>query len=164
MVRKLSLVILIITVLSLALSLTSCDSISAILPASDSNPAAEAANNIINWITEQFKNLFSFDWTKSIWEWIDTTLGVTDKVDQTRAAIDLIKTGNFSNIITGIGTIFSCGILLLVLGLLVISAIVIAVFIELFGKILLTILGIVLGVAVLGLAIMGFVFVILPKL
>jgi hypothetical protein len=164
MVRKLSLVILIITVLSLALSLTSCDSISAILPPPDSNPAAETAHNIINWITEQFENLFSFDWTKSIWEWIDTTLGVTDKVDQTRAAIDLIKTGNFSNIITGIGTIFSCGILLLVLGLLVISAIVIAVLIELFGKILLTILGIVLGVAVLGLAIMGFVFVILPKL
>ena len=171
MAKKLSLIFLIITVLSLAFSLTSCDSVgenitnslTKILPDKDSSPIAEAAHEITDWIGEQFSAFLSFDWAKSIWEWLDTTLGITDKLDQFREAIDLIKTGELQNMISGIGTILSCGVLLLILGLLAVAAIVVAIFIELCGEVLLIALSIVLIAVVLILAILGFVFVILPK-
>ena len=171
MARKLSLIILIITVLSLVFSLTSCNSVgenvtnslTAILPDKDSSPIAEAAHDLANWIGDQLSSFLSFDWAKSIWQWLDTTLHITHMINQTGEAVDLIKTGDFMNIISGIGTIFSCGVLLLILGLLAIIAVILAIFIEFCGEVIFAVLSIVLGIVVLILAVIGFIYVILPQ-
>ena len=144
MARKLSLIILIITVLCLAFSLTSCDatsedfadSLHGFLPDRDSSVIAEYAHRFVDWAAEEMSSLFSFDWAKSIWEWLDNTFGITDKIEQSRIAFELIKTGDFKNILEGLEILFGCGILLLLLGLLVIVTVAIAVVIEVLGNIL----------------------------
>ena len=172
MTRKLSLIILMITLLSLVFSLTSCNSVgenitnslTAALPDKDSSPIAEAAHNLVNWIGDQLSSFLSFDWAKSIWQGLDTTFGITHKINQTGEAIDLIKTGDFMNIISGIGTIISCGILLLILGLLAVIAVILAILIEFCGEVIFVVFCAVAGIAVLILAALGFIFVIIPKL
>ena len=172
MARKLSLIILIITVLCLAFSLTSCDaasedfadSLHGFLPDRDSSVIAEYAHRFVDWAAEEMSSLFSFDWAKSIWEWLDNTFGITDKMEQSRIALELIKTGDFKNILEGLEILFGCGILLLLLGLLAIVAIAIAIVIEVCGEILFIALLIILIPAILIAAILGFVYVILPNL
>ena len=172
MARKLSLIILIITVLCLAFSLTSCDaasedfadSIHGFLPDRDSSPIAEYAHRFVDWAAKEMSSLFSFDWAKSIWESLDNTFGITDKMEQSRIALELIKTGDFKNILEGLEILFGCGILLLLLGLLAIVAIAIAIVIEVCGEILFMVLLIIISPAILIAAILGFVYVILPNL
>ena len=170
MARKLSLIILIITVLSLAFSLTSCnttsediaDSLHGILPDRDSGALWEHVHNFVDWAAEKMNSLFSFEWAKTIWEWLDNTFGITDKMEQSRIAIDLIQTGDFKNILEGLEILFGCGILLLLLGLLAIIAIAIAVVIEVCGEILFVAVIAIAIPVVLILAILGFVNVVLP--
>ena len=170
MARKLSLIILIITVLSLALSLTSCntagenlvDGLHGILPDRDSGALWEHVHNFVDWAAEKMDSLFSFEWAKTIWEWLDNTFGITDKMEQSRIAIDLIQTGDFKNILEGLEILFGCGILLLLLGLLAIIAIAIAVVIEVCGEILFIVLIAILIPLVLIAAVIGIVWVIVP--
>ena len=170
MAKKLSLILLIITVLSLAFSLTSCntagenlvDSLHGILPDRDSGALWEHVHNFVDWAAEKMNSLFSFEWAKTIWEWLDNTFGITDKMEQSRIAIDLIQTGDFKNILEGLEILFGCGILLLLLGLLAIIAIAIAVVIEVCGEILFVAVIAIAIPVVLILAILGFVNVVLP--
>ena len=172
MARKLSLIILIITVLCLAFSLTSCDaasedfadSLHGILPDRDSSVIAEYAHRLVDWAAENISSLFSFDWAKSIWERLDNTLGITNKIEQTNTAFELMGTGNFKDFLEGLEILFGCGILLLLLGLLAIVAIAIAIVIEVCGEILFMALLIIIIPAILIAAILGFVYVILPNL
>ena len=168
MAKKLSLILLIITVLSLAFSLTSCntagenlvDGLHGILPDRDSGALWEHVHNFVDWAAEKMDSLFSFEWAKTIWEWLDNTFGITDKMEQSR--IDLIQTGDFKNILEGLEILFGCGILLLLLGLLAIIAIAIAVVIEVCGEILFVAVIAIAIPVVLILAILGFVEVVLP--
>ena len=172
MARKLSLIILIITVLCLAFSLTSCDAVSEdfadsiheFLPDRDSSPIAEYAHRFVDWAAKEMSSLFSFDWAKSIWEGLDNTFGITDKMEQSRIALELIKTGDFKNILEGLEILFGCGILLLLLGLLVIITIAIAVVIEVLGNILTVVLVTIVIPAILIVAVIGIVFVVVAGL
>lgn len=171
MARKLSLILLIITILSLAFSLTSCntagenfvDSLHGFLPERGSSTIADYAHRFLDWAAEKLESLFSFNWAKSIWEGLDNALGVTDKIEQSRTAIELIKTGNFKNIIEGLEILFGCGILLLILGLLVIIAVAVAIVIETCGEILFIAFLIIAIPVILISAIVGLVEVIIPK-
>ena len=172
MIRKISLFLLIVTLFTFAFSLTSCEStgdgitnsLTSILPEEDSSAIAKAAHDLTDWIGRQFSSFLTFDWAKKAWNWLDSNLGITEKFNQAKEAIALIKTGEFKNIITGLTTIFGCGLILLILGALALVSVVVAILIELFAEILLIVLGVALIVVVLVLAILGFIFVILPKL
>ena len=109
-------------------------------------------------------SLFSFDWAQSIWEGLDNTFGITDKMEQSRIALELIKTGDFKNILEGLEILFGCGILLLLLGLLVIITIAIAVVIEVLGNILTVVLVTIVIPAILIVAVIGIVFVVVAGL
>ena len=172
MARKLSLIILIITVLCLAFSLTSCDatsedladSIHEILPDRDSSVIAEYAHRLVDWAAENISSLFSFDWAKSIWERLDNTLGITNKIEQTNTAFELMGTGNFKDFLEGLEILFGCGILLLLLGLLVIITIAIIVVIEVLGNILTVVLVTIVIPAIVIVAVIAIVFVVVAGL
>ena len=172
MIRKISLLLLVVTIFTFAFSLTSCEAVgsgiegalTSILPDKNSSDIAKTAHDLTKWIGDQFSSFFSFNWAKRAWNWLDTTLGITEKFEQAKGAIELIKTGEFKNILTGLTTIFGCGVILLILGALALLSIVIAIIIELFAEVILIGLGIVLMVVVLVLAVLGFIFVVLPFL
>lgn len=171
MTRKLTLFLLIITIMCFSLSLTSCkaesddltNSLTSILPAEDSSEVAKIAHDMTDWIGQQFENFLKFDWAIKAWNWFDSTFGIVDKVQQTGEAIELIKTGEFNNILAGLTTIFGCGIILIIAAFFAFGAILVTILIEFIVQILLIIFSALLIVVVLLLAVVGFVFVILPK-
>ena len=172
MTRKISLLLLVFTLFTFAFSLASCEStgdgvgnaFTSILPAEDSSKIAELTHNLVDWISEQFKEFFNFEWAKKAWNWIDDTFGVTEKFGQTKEAWALIKTGNFKNIMSGLSTIFGCGIIMLIGAALALVGVIVAIFVELFAELLLFALLIALGIAVVVLAVIGFVVAVLPKI
>jgi hypothetical protein len=172
MVRKISLLLLLFTLFVFAFSMTSCEStgeevggfFTSILPDKESSEIAKVAHDIVDWMTQQFKTFFKFEWAKKAWNWVDDTFKITEKVNQTKEAWALIKTGNFNNIIEGITTIFGCGIILVIGAALALVAILIAVVVDLVAEALLVVLLVVLGIAVFVLAIIGFVVAVLPNI
>ena len=172
MIRKISLILLAVTLFTFAFSLTSCEStgqgivnsITSILPAEDSSSIAKAAHDLTDWIGQQFSSFLTFDWAKKVWNWLDTTFGITEKYNQAKGAIELIKTGKFQNILTGLTTLLGCGIILLVLGALAVATVIIAIIVDVFGNFLFAVLSIALLIVVLILAVLGFVAVVLPNL
>lgn len=172
MTKKLSIALLAIILLSLVLSLTSCaatgdsiiDALYKILPDENSSEIAEVAHKLTEWLSDQFDAFLKFEWAKDVWRWIDSTFGISDKFEQTASAFELIKTGDFNNILSGLGTILTSGVVLVIFGILALVVVAISVLVDFIVEILLAVLSIVLIVAVVLLAIVGFIYILVPVL
>ena len=172
MIRKISLFLLIVTIFTLAFSMTSCGSVgsdvgetvSNFLPDKNSSDIAKMAHEITEWLGNQFDSFFKFEWAKNVWMWLDSTFQITVKVNQIGEGIELIKTGEWNNVLEGIKTILGCGLLLIILGILVLVSLLLAVVIEVVAEIVLIAIGVILILFVIILAIIGFVVAVLPNL
>lgn len=171
MTRKISLLLLLVTIFTFAFSMTSCEAsdtvingLVSILPEENSSKVAEFAHDLVDQVEHLLDEIFSFRWAKQAWSWIDSKLGITDKYNQTTHAIELIKTGKFSNILEGLTVIFGCGILLVVLGAIALAVVLIAIIVDVIGGVVLSIIFVLLIIAILILAVLGFVFVLLPMI
>lgn len=89
---------------------------------------------------------------------------MVDKFQQTKTAFDLIKTGEFKKIIEGISIIFGCGIVALLGAAVALVFVLVAIIVELCAEVLLFVLLVALGIVVLFLAVLGFIYVVLPNL
>lgn len=171
MMKRISLFILIITILAVVLTCTSCSAegeggsfVSSLLDffPEDGGAITDTAHNVGAFIEDAFNNFLSFDWAKQAWSWLDASFGISEKAASTQEAFGLITSGNLGNLIKGFGMLISSGVILVIIAVIVIVVIILTIIFELIME-LITIVLAILGIAVLlGLVILAFVKVVLP--
>ena len=160
--KRLSTVLLLILIVAMAFSLTSCaegqNTIVDILLENypeEGNAIVELAHQLGDQLNAMIDNFLTFEWAEIAWNWANDFFGITRSIDAIKTGVDAISRGedvfqSIINMITGVSVLFVGGVLLLAS---VLIAIVFDIIVEI-ATILLTIIGLVALVALIVLGVM----------
>ena len=153
--KRISSILLIITLLVLAIAMTSCDGNTNIVEdlLTDVPEGENAFGDMMHWVGDHlntmFKDFLSFNWVNSAIEWCDNTFEITKSINLLGQAFELIQEGNPANILEAVGIVFGRISLLFfafVAGVLVLA---LTLAVEILADVLIGVIGLVLLIVII---------------